>query len=316
MLRSWIKNISLDEIYTRRTLRLSFGSLSIHASLTTQFRQKHTIEWQETAHLQRPFFRNTPDSFHRDILDSFFEKVNGQIQDKFVQVEVFLPDPISLYGFYQLDSVPDNARQCRQLAGWRLGKQFHIHSNEWLCDYQILGEVQQKHLMMAVGVDVAWLTLIQDGLYENGILTTLVDTRINHAFNQMAASVTQKAAAAIMVSTDYWTVMAWDDQARPRLVRSRWRNIILQEAETDLVEVVQEIIETLLIYGNQGTDTQINEIYILGTGQVEQALAAVLNQHMTKPIQHIELTLNHDDMGEESGSGQVQNQSNAAAVSR
>lgn len=147
---SWIKNMSMDEFHVRRTLGITFGRSDIKAVLISQSKKGIQVDWHETVRLETPFFKGQPNSTHGEVLKSFLGKVNSLIHDKFVRVQVFLPDALALYGFYKVDSVPDTPAQCRQLACWRIEKQFHVQDRSWSCDYQILGEQDQKTVMMAI----------------------------------------------------------------------------------------------------------------------------------------------------------------------
>ena len=313
---SWIKNITRTEIHMQRTLGITFGRSEFKAVLISQSKKETRVDWHKTIKLETLFFKGQPNTTHGDVLKSFLGKVSSLIQDKFVRVQVFLPDAMALYGFYKVDSVPDTPAQCRQLACWRIGKQFHVQDRSWRCDYQIVGEQGQKTLMMAMAMEETWLTFIQDILYESGILAPIIDTRINHYFNQLDISIKQDSGAVIDLTEDYWTVMAWDNKGQPRFVRSCWRSKESIDHGDELIGMAQDIIESLLVYCNEATDTQISGIYILGAGHTERAMGEILNTHMTQVVKYFDLPLERGVDNENAVTTQTQIQSYAAAIPR
>lgn len=282
---SWIKNIKREELHTRRTLGITFGRASFSATLVAQSKKQTRLEWHEDFDLELPFFQGKPTLAHRAALDSLLQTINLTLEDRYVLTQVFLPDPVAWYGFYTLNNIPVKAEQARQLACWRIAKQYHVKDQPLVCDYQVLGDLQDKKLMLAVAMDSEWLTFLQAALHENHILPGIMDTCVSQHFNLLEMTAGHEAGAMIDVNQDYWTILAWDNLGRPRFVRSSWRDHVDTTRYDSCEQIAGEIIETLLVYSNESNDSRISDIYVVGNGQEQQALAAILNNYLSKPVE-------------------------------
>ncbi len=142
---------------------------------------------------------------------------------RFVPVQLALPDPLVSSAVFELDEVPSRHRERRALAAWRLARDHQREPDELVCTAQYLGQEGERHLLLALGIERRLREAVRAALREAGLQARVVDAGAAYRFNHARAALAPEAAW-LVIEREYWSMMLWDAQRRPRYLRSAWRD--------------------------------------------------------------------------------------------
>ncbi|MDH5180201.1 MAG: hypothetical protein OEZ39_20065 [Gammaproteobacteria bacterium] len=247
------------------------------------------VDWSIIHPLSTPLFNGVPGQADEAALDKFFAEVSSKIAGDYVSIQLSLPDPVVMTGFYQIDTIPAKPQQARELAGWRLLRQYHVHDQTLYCDCQTVGTKTQKQTLLAVAMDDNWLSLLQRTLQKNNLLVPVMEPAIHYKFNQLTES--EKASAGVLVSLtkEYWTILIWDEAGDPRYIRSRRHQQIGTEVVLGFSEIAAEIIRTILVYSHEEANTEIGRVFISARQRERVMLGEYLQHKMEQQVERPEI---------------------------
>lgn len=263
-------NHSDKKTNTSSNLAIIFEQHAISAVHTVMVGQKQEIDWVEKVDILQPMFTGKPGEKLIVELEAFFCMVSEKIKGQYTHIHIAIPDTAAWTGFYMLDSIPSDKEQIRALACWRIAKQFHLEEEKLFCDFQQVGEVNGQTILMVAAIERVWQELIQHCLQHAGLPAASIDLMINYQFQFLRNEEKSDGGVIINVTSEYWSLLIWDETGAPRFIRARWRESSLPCKPGDLMDFCSEIIRTLLIYCHQNMSDDVNKVFIVGSTDEER----------------------------------------------
>lgn len=198
------------------------------------------------------------------------------IAGRYLPLHVSLADSLCRMTVLELESVPADRAGQRSLAAFRLQREVgHAPAS---VDCQSLGQDDGKSLLLAASLDEEWAGYIRDILTQAGLVPWSLGANLLCQFNRfhdlLAAS--GQGGALLALSPDAWSVLIWDAQARPRVIRSRIR----QPGSDDFESVAGELERLILAYVHGAPHRVIAAIHVLAD---DPAMAQALDRRLKTP---------------------------------
>ncbi len=215
------------------------------------------------------------------------EQLAGSRQQTQLPIQIALPDPAAMFQVLELESIPATVSERNALARFRLEKEWPIAAS-MECVTQALGEDQGRPLLLAMAIDRAWLDGLRTACRVAGLVPSVMDMAICHIFNLFQERLRGPAAgevsggALLVIEAHAWTLMLWDSAARPRFVRTRWREPVIGQA-ADHEAIAVEVERLVRAYVLAAPERSVNGLYICGADTELAPLAACLDKRMHAP---------------------------------
>ncbi|NIR30372.1 MAG: hypothetical protein GWN84_13900 [Gammaproteobacteria bacterium] len=149
--------------------------------------------------------------------------VRERIGRRFVPIQLALPDPVVSTAVFELEEIPPREQARRALAAWRLARDYQREPAELACTAQYLGRDGDRHLLLVFGIERRLREAVLAAVREAGLQVRVADAAAAYRFNHARASLAPEAAW-ITMEGEYWSMMLWDAQRRPRYLRAAWRD--------------------------------------------------------------------------------------------
>lgn len=234
---------------------------------------------------QLPFqpFRSPPRPGDDVLITQALQRLAKATPQNHWPLQIALPNPACLFEVLEFDSLPASTRERIALARFRLEKEFPA-AFEMECVIQELGEDDGRALLLAMAADRAWLDLLSKGCQNAGLYPGVVDLAASHTFNRFHDLFLKSATGGVllMIEADSWTILFFDECCRPRFLRSRWREAVLENApEHDAI--AKEVERLVRAYALAAPKRKIGAIYIQANEQSRNLLAKQLDARMRVP---------------------------------
>jgi hypothetical protein len=224
---------------------------------------KTQAHYSETFPLPFPFWTGPPAPEAlpalASILAPFFQN-----QSYYRTLQVSLPDAAARWEVFEMEKVPAAGEPLEKFLNWRFNP--HSASAEPLVfTSQVLGGEKNKKLLLGVALPHAWLQLVRQAFEVAGGRMGVMDLASRFRFNWFHETFLPKGSGALVsLERDYWTLLIWDDQTRPRFQRSKWWGEPLPESRgLALDEVVLETERTIRSYVHSGPDRSVENLFLL-----------------------------------------------------
>ncbi len=193
------------------------------------------------------------------VLAPFFKERKG-----YRTLQVSLPDAAAHWEVFELEKIPAAGPSLDQFLRWR----FSPHGLEkapLVFARQGLGEEKGKKLLLGVALEKNWLEWLQRTLEEAGARVSFLDMASRFRFNLFHETfLSQGPGGLVSLEKDYWTLLVWDGQARPRFQRSKWwRTPVEGPEDLPLEELALEVERTVRSYVHAGPDRSVETLSLL-----------------------------------------------------
>ena len=226
-------------------------------------------------HVPIPLFRGAPSPQAAAALTGALRAVAGELARRFVPLHVSLPDAAVRWATFELDELPPLPATRVELARFRF--QRDGGNGETACACQPLGQAGGKALLFGMAMDEGWRRLIAQALADAGLRAWTLTPNACRQFNRFHDRVAQSSGALVTAASDAWSLALWDDHARLRYVRARWRS-----GHDDHGMIADEVGRALLAYGRM-----VKQVYIAANGETAP-LAAALDDRLGTPCVRLE----------------------------
>lgn len=198
-------------------------------------------------------------------------------------IQFALPDPAALFQIWELESLPGTVQERNALARFRLEKEWPSAS-KMECVTQPLGVDRERALMLVIAVDRAWIECLRGACRTAGIVPTVMDMTVCHVFNQLHDKLHGQTSdgALLMMEPHAWTLLLWDQQARPRFVRTRWRETIAGRA-SDHDAIAVEVERLVRAYVLAAPGRIVSSLYVSAEEIDATPIAERLDTRMHTP---------------------------------
>jgi hypothetical protein len=235
-------------------------------------------------------FRSAPCAADSAELTQALQRIATAIPQGHWPLQIALPDPAGVFEVLAFDALPATVRERTALAHFRLEKDWpsvaHMH-----CTTQALGKSAEKYLLLALAFDQAWLDLLQRACRLAGFFPGVVDLNANFVFNHLHHRLAQSQHDGVLITlgADYWTVLVYDNEPRPRFFRTRWRDAS-SRPDADHGVIVMEVERLVRAYVLAGSDRKIQDIYVYADASERAGFAAQLDARLSTPCQQLDIT--------------------------
>lgn len=279
MLRSWINRLQ-DSFIPSQKIGIALGRSHVWAAQSSIGDNSRTVDWIKSQQSGPRLFEGEPDPQTMANLKSVISKLLTSSDQPFLQIRVSLPDPVVRMSVLEWDEVPKAITEQRRLVAWQLGKQYEIKTEGLTASHQLLGKENDHFLVLGMIMDSAWIEAIQGVFSEAGLLIHRLEPEIVAGFDSIYPDLPDEEGAALVnVGIETWTLCAWDEQKRLRMVRSDWLDRPIsgmnQEQLNRKVHDTQHAI-VAFTHGNAGRS--IKKIYVRGRAQDVSIVADALDQ--------------------------------------
>ena len=195
------------------------------------------LEALEERRLAARLFAGAPPPDAQRVLVEALQPFARIVARRYLPLHVSVPDAAVRWATFELDEMPRSAAARLELARFRFSRQGVNGASVYAC--QALPPEGGKHLLLGMAMDGAWL----------GCLT----------------------AAQTSAPPDAWSLMIWDDGARVRHARGRWR-----EGAADHAAIALEVERALLAYVH-GSGRGVARVFVAADAAVADASDARTN---------------------------------------
>ena len=124
-----------------------------------------------------------------------------------------------------------------------------------------------------------------------GVVPWAIDSAAGFHFNLLQSRIggEQCSGAVVIVGMQAWTLIVWDIQQRPRLIRSRWLEAEGDGATDGIEALAREIERTLQAYVRGDARRAVNRLYLSGNGPLAEELGQLLDARALTSITRIDL---------------------------
>ncbi len=244
-------------------LGIALGRQEIGVMETLESPDKIQIRYSEIFPLPVPLWVGVPPP---DVLPSLVSVLTPLFQknENYRILQVSLPDPAARLEVFELEKIPAAGTPLEKFLHWRLCPDGSDKASLVFAS-QFLGEEKGKKLLLGESLDRAWLQLVSKAFEEAKGRISVMDMSSWFRFNLFHETFRSKGPGALVsLERDYWTLLIWDGQARPRFQRSKWwRGPISEPADLPLGEVVLEAERTIRSYVHSGPDRLVESLFLL-----------------------------------------------------
>jgi len=275
----------------RARVGIAIGATSLAAARIVPVDGGWTVDWARYASLPATVFSGEPQVHHETELAEALTSVVGEAARGYQPVYVALPDAAASFAVFALDALPPGDAARMDLVRWSFENDRHLRADDLACAYQVLGMDDGKHLLYACAHDKRWLAAVMRAFEQAGVVPWAIDSAAGYYFNLLQSRIgTQPCSAAVViVGVQAWTLIVWDVEQRPRLIRSRWLQADRAGAAEETEAVAREIERTLQAYVHGDEHRSISRLYFSGKGPLAEELGQVLDARAKTPITRIDL---------------------------
>ncbi len=277
MLRSWIDRLQRASpplplaglVFGRE--RIGFALLRREGDALSVMQARETI-------LDRPL--DPADRSSVQPVAQVMKTLTAEIAGRYLPLHVSLADSLCRMTVLELESVPADRAGQRSLAAFRLEREVGHPPASVNC--QSLGQDDGKSLLLAASLDDDWAGYLGDILTQAGLVPWSLGTNLLCQFNRFHERLTtnDRGGALLALSPDAWSVLIWDAQGRPRVIRSRVRH----PGADDYESVAGELERLILAYVHGAPQREIATIHVLADNP---AMAQILDRRLKTPSRRI-----------------------------
>ncbi len=249
----------------------------------------HVVTTKQARHIERirqinlPFtlFSGTPTPEIGHGLSSLLGELCGEVKRSHIPIQIALPDPVVSLRVFELGAIPKTRKEQLALVHWRFNKELNLGGRAIECSCQPLGVDNDKHLLLAMAIDQAWLDCLKEACRDAGVISTVIDMAACYRSNRFYERFSCDGADVVVISLDddAWTVSISDAQGRLRFVRSRWRET-MPEREREYQEIAAESEKMVRLYAHAAPGRSIKNIHAIGDAKDVSGVADLLDQRM------------------------------------
>jgi len=255
----------------RPCLGLALGRRRLEAARVRWEGGAAQVEWNETVPLDRELFTAPPSLDLANYLAGRLAPVLAKERDRYLILQVALPDPAMRAEVFELAEAPQGAKALREFLAWRLksGPEPGLEVTG-----QFMGKAQGKELLLGTAFDGRWIAVIREALRVHGLQASLIDGAFSRRFNFFHDTFAARGGGGALVALerDYWSLVVWDEALRPRLVRAKWWAPGPGEASPAEAAAL-EVERTIRSYVYSGKGRGVNTLFLNAPGDWMPALS-------------------------------------------
>lgn len=196
-----------------------------------------------------PLFTGEPTAATAAALARTLAELAPEAARDYLPLHVSVPGAAVQMGVFPLDELPSGRAPQLDLARWHFAQAGNV-AQALVCGCEPIGTDGGRHLLLGFAMDQAWHDCIVDALARAGMTASSLNADVCRQFNHFhdRLSADAQGGALLAVTADAWSLLLWDDAARPRHCSSRWRSggadegpRIAAEAERRILACVQSL---------------------------------------------------------------------------
>lgn len=213
-------------------------------------------------------------SLARALTDVAADAVKDGIQ-RHVPVHVSLPDPVVRCDVFEFDRLPRRAADRTGLVRQRFG-------TPAACAWQHLGRRGGRHRLLGLAIDHEWHRCLVAAFREAGVVPWTLAPDVCRQFNRHRATlrVGHAGGALVVVSAHTWSLLVFDEDAKPCHVTSRWRTA---DDEAQIAAAVERCIVSVV---QQTPGLVVRQVHVVATVP-GQTVASALDARSDTPCVHV-----------------------------
>lgn len=237
---------------------MALGWEALWAARSSVHKGEVRFEWANQVALSSPLLSEGAVESLALALKEVLEKSGNNYQ----ALQLALPDPLVQFEVFEVDKVPFAGSPMTEFLEWRLTPTAS-KKEPLVFSSQPLGRDGDSELLLGMAVGKKWVDLIEAACQKAGIQAWALDTAFNYRFNFYQDQFEGKSGAMILFEPDYWSLGIWDDQLRPRFIRSKWwENPVADLKEIPLNETLREMERTLRSYAYSGKPREVGKLFV------------------------------------------------------
>lgn len=275
----------------RPRIGIALGATALAAARLSPCADGWTVDWARHMSLPSTLFQGEPQAHHEATLTEALTLVVGDGAQDYHPVYVALPDAAASFAVFALDALPAGDAARLDLVRWSFENDRHLRADDLACAYQDLGMDDGKHLLYACAHNKRWLATVLCAFKHVGIVPWTVDCAARFHFNllQDRIGAEPESGAVVIVSLQAWTLIVWDTEQRPRLIRSRWFEAQRAGSVDGIGILARDIERTLQAYVHNHPRCAVSRLYLSGRGPLADELSQALDARAQTPVTRIDL---------------------------
>lgn len=269
---------------------IGFGRNNVMAVRTAREGETYRITHAAQEPLPISFFTNAmPRGEDCAVLTEAMQRLAISVPQSYWPLQIALPDPAAIFQIMEFDTLPDTPHERMAIAKFRLEKEFPTMT-QMECTTQVISQDGERGLLLALFVQRAWLDCLKKACSAAGFVPSVIDITTSHLFNWLYGVIKDCKGSGVLVSIepDSWSILFWDEAHRPRLVRSRWRDIV-EDRNTEYAVIAQDIERLIVSYVLRLPGSRVGTIYLCANEDDRASLAARLDERMQTPCVQLKM---------------------------
>lgn len=223
------------------------------------------------------FAAAAPSAENCESISKAMERLSAAVPQTYCLLQIALPDPAAVFQIMEFDSLPQTEGEREAIALFKFGKEFPGQP-EMRCATQVISSKNEKGLMLSAFIQKAWLDCINDACRRARWVPNVIDARICYIFNRFYEVLQSAPGDGVLISieSDAWSILFWDAQQRPRLVRSRWRESSALDNQ-DHESIALDIERLIMSYVLRVPGRKIGRIFFSASKEDFEMLVAQLD---------------------------------------
>jgi hypothetical protein len=243
-----------------------------------------------------PFSKPAPSNEDCACLFQAMQRVAISIPQTYWPLQIALPDPAAIIQIMEFEELPGTKQERTAIARFRFEKEIPTMT-QMQCTTQDISKQGERSMLLAIFIQRAWLDCLNKACRAAGLLPSVIDASINYLFNRFYDVFGAVPGEGVLISIDpgTWSILFWDNDQRPRFVRSRWRDTSIGK-DDDHEEIVRDIERLIVSYVLRLPGRRISGIYLCASDGDRVSMVALLEKRMRMPCVQLDLDENFSAM--------------------
>jgi len=239
------------------------SSVGIHIDVNTicavhrQSKGTGKFIWQYDLNTNENLFAGDVNILGR-LLGEVLLEVAKRIKNKFIPINIALPDPLLHQAIFELDEIPRGERLRNELLKLRFQRDYQLDTKDKIVSYQILGRTNGKNRIFAMAVKQDVISEIERVFVKSKQKPSVIDAFSLYMSNHLATCMGLESSVVLCVAPHYWTIQIWDQQEQIRLIQSGWCDMRDRQPDDGLFKDVERVLRSYLHFNSEEKISNFN----------------------------------------------------------
>lgn len=178
-------------------------------------------------------------------LEDIFTQIKKILGNKFVPIQISLPDPLFTINRFEIDKLPATTKAQHDYIKWRFQKIFN--RNDLVCDSQVLKARNGHSELMGIAIDSLWTDKFINLCHKTELHLERIDPAVTYLLNAFEVAINTEAEteAVLAITTNYWSLAVIDPFGQLLYFNAQWCNTSVSDRDDIVSGTIRQIKSVL-----------------------------------------------------------------------